>query len=85
MESEYICEITIGKVSPTCSIVLLHHFPMDKIIKWSQEHLDTYVHSASIIIEQHDEKWDELFSFLGCTAVCSVGWESYGYDRCVVS
>jgi hypothetical protein len=85
MEAEYICEITIGKVSPTGSIVLLHHCPIDKIIKWSQEHLDAYVHSANIIIKQRNEKRDELFSFLGCTAVCGVGWESYGYDRCVVS
>jgi hypothetical protein len=36
-EAENMYENTIGKVSPTDSIVL-HHSPIDKIIKWSQEH-----------------------------------------------
>jgi hypothetical protein len=53
-EAEHIYENTIGKVSPTDSIVL-HHSPIDEIIKWSQEHLDAYLASADIIIVQRDE------------------------------
>lgn len=53
-EAENIYENTIGKVSPTDSVVL-HHSPIDEIIKWSQEHLDAYLQSADIIIEQRDE------------------------------
>jgi hypothetical protein len=54
MEAENSYESTIGKVSPTDSIVL-HHSPIDEIIKWSQEHLDAYLASADIIIEQRNE------------------------------
>jgi hypothetical protein len=53
-EAENIYENTIGKVSPTDSIVL-HNSPIDKIIKWSQEHLDAYLALADIIIVQRDE------------------------------
>jgi hypothetical protein len=53
-EAANIYENTIGKVSPTDSIVL-HHSPIDEIIKWSQEHLDAYLASADIIIVQRDE------------------------------
>jgi hypothetical protein len=53
-EAENIYENTIGKVSPTDSIVL-HHSTIDEIIKWSQEHLDAYLASADIIIVQRDE------------------------------
>jgi hypothetical protein len=45
---------TIGKISPTDSIVL-HHTKIEEIIKWNQEHLDAYLQSADIIIEQRDE------------------------------
>jgi hypothetical protein len=72
MEAENIYENTMGKVSPTDSIVL-HHSPIDEIIKWSQEHLDANLALDDIIIVQ-----------LGCIAVCNVGWESYGFDRCSV-
>jgi hypothetical protein len=51
---KHIYENTIGKVSPTDSIVL-HHSPINKIIKWSQEHLDAYLASADIITVQRDE------------------------------
>jgi hypothetical protein len=50
-EAENIYENTIGKVSPTDSIVL-HHSPIDKIIKWSKDRLDPYLASADIIIIQ---------------------------------
>jgi hypothetical protein len=53
-EAENIYENTIGKVSPTDSIVL-HHSPINEIIKWSQEHLDPYLALADIIIVQCDE------------------------------
>jgi hypothetical protein len=54
VEAENIYENTIGKVSPTDNIVL-HHSPIDEIIKWSQEHLDAYLALADIIIIQRDE------------------------------
>jgi hypothetical protein len=53
-EAENIYENTIGKVSPTDSIVL-HHSPIKEIIKWSQEHLDAHLALADIIIVQCDE------------------------------
>jgi hypothetical protein len=53
-EAENIYENTIGEVFPTDSIVL-HHSPIKEIIKWSQEHLDTYLALADIIIVQRDE------------------------------
>jgi hypothetical protein len=45
---------TIGKVSPTDSHAL-HSSRVDEILKWTQEHLDAYLESADIIIEQRDE------------------------------
>jgi hypothetical protein len=32
-----------------------HHSRVETIIKWNQEHLDAYLQSADIIIEQRDE------------------------------
>jgi hypothetical protein len=45
---------TIGKISPTDSIVL-HHKKIKEILKWNQEHLDAHPQLADIIIEQRDE------------------------------
>ena len=45
---------TIGKVSPTDSVVL-HHARIEEILKWTKEHLDAYLASADVIIDQRDE------------------------------
>ena len=45
---------TIGKVSPTDG-VLLHHARIEEILKWRMEHLDAYLASADVIIDQRDE------------------------------
>jgi hypothetical protein len=45
---------TLGKISPTDSFVL-HHSRLEEIIHWNQEHLDAYLNSSDIIIEQRDE------------------------------
>jgi hypothetical protein len=50
-DAEHIYLTTIGKVSPTDSIVL-HHSSIKQKLTWSQEHLDTYLKSADIIIRQ---------------------------------
>jgi hypothetical protein len=39
---------TIGKISPTDSIVL-HHTKIKEILKWIEEHLDAYLQLADII------------------------------------
>jgi hypothetical protein len=54
LEAEHMYQETIGKVSPTDSHVL-HSAHVDKILKWTQEHLDAYLALADIIIVQHDE------------------------------
>jgi hypothetical protein len=53
-EVKHIYLTTIGKVSPTDSIVL-QHSSIEQILTWSQEHLDAYLKSADIIIKQRDE------------------------------
>jgi hypothetical protein len=45
---------TIGKVTPTDSSVL-HHAHIEEILKWTKEHLDAYLASADVIIDQRDE------------------------------
>ena len=50
----HVYQHTIGKISPTDSIVL-HYKKIKEILKWNQEHLDAYLQSADIIIEQRDE------------------------------
>ena len=50
----HVYQQTIGKISPTDSIVL-HHKKIEEILKWNQEHLNAYLQSADIIIEQRDE------------------------------
>jgi hypothetical protein len=46
-------QATIGKVSPTDSVVL-HHVRIDEILKWTKEHLDAYLTSADVIIDQRN-------------------------------
>jgi hypothetical protein len=41
--------------SQTDSVVVLHHTRIDEILKWTKEHLDAYLASADVIIDQHDE------------------------------
>jgi hypothetical protein len=45
---------TIGNVSPSDSVVL-YHARIDEILKWTKEHLDAYLASANVIIDQRDE------------------------------
>jgi hypothetical protein len=47
-------EETIGNVSQTDSVVL-HHARIDEVLKWTMEHLDAYLASADVIIDQRDE------------------------------
>jgi hypothetical protein len=54
-EAAAVYQATIGKVSPTDSIVLVHHARIEEILKWTKEHLDTYLASADVIIDQRDE------------------------------
>jgi hypothetical protein len=54
LAAEHMYQATIGKVSPMDSHVL-HSSCVDKILKWTQKHLDTYLESAGIIIEQRDK------------------------------
>jgi hypothetical protein len=49
-----VYQSTIGKVSQTDSVVL-HHARIEEILKWTKEHLDAYLASAGVIIEQRDE------------------------------
>jgi hypothetical protein len=39
---------------PTDSVVL-HHARIDEILQWTKEHLDAYLTSADVIIDQRDE------------------------------
>jgi hypothetical protein len=51
-------QTTIGHiVSPPedHNIVLHHKRVVDEILKWTKEHLDAYLASADVIIEQCDE------------------------------
>jgi hypothetical protein len=54
LAAEHVYQTTIGKVSLTDSHVL-HSARVDEILKWTQEHLDAYLESADIIIDQRDE------------------------------
>jgi hypothetical protein len=63
--------------------MILHHSPIDEIIKKSQEHLDAYLQSAGHYYQA--AQWAGIFfSYLCCTIECGVGWASYGYGRCSV-
>jgi hypothetical protein len=49
-----VYQATLGNVSPADSVVL-HHARIDEILKWTKEHLDAYLPSAEVIIDQRDE------------------------------
>jgi hypothetical protein len=34
---------------------VLHHARIEEILKWTKEHLDAYLASADVIIDQRDE------------------------------
>jgi hypothetical protein len=53
-EAVSVYQNTIGNVSPTDSSVLHHKRVVDEILKWTKEHLDTYL-ASDVIIEQRDE------------------------------
>jgi hypothetical protein len=53
-EAVAVYHSTIGKVSPTDSVVL-YHARIEEILKWTKEHLDAYLASADVIIDQRDE------------------------------
>jgi hypothetical protein len=53
-EAVAVYQATIGKVSPKDNVVL-HHARIDEILKWTKEHLDAYLASAGVIIDQRDE------------------------------
>jgi hypothetical protein len=49
-------QAALGNVSSSDSVVLVHHARIDKILKWTKEHLDAYLASAAeVIIEQRNE------------------------------
>jgi hypothetical protein len=50
-----VYQATIGKVSPTDSVVVLHHARIDEILKWTKEYLGASLASADVIIDQRDE------------------------------
>jgi hypothetical protein len=50
-----VYQATIGNVSQTDSVVL-HHARIEEILKWTKEHLDAYLTSADVIIDQRDEE-----------------------------
>jgi hypothetical protein len=54
LPSAVVYQSTISKVSPTDSVVL-HHARIEEILKWTKEHLDAYLASADVIIDQLDE------------------------------
>jgi hypothetical protein len=53
-EAVPVYQSTIGNVSQMDSIVL-HHARIEEILKWMKEHLDAYLASADVIIDQRDE------------------------------
>jgi hypothetical protein len=53
-EAVAVYQATIGNVSPSDSVEL-HHARIDEILKWTKEHLDAYLASADVIIDQFDE------------------------------
>jgi hypothetical protein len=55
-EAVAVYQSTIGKVSQEAdSVVLHHHARIEEILKWTKEHLDAYLASADVIIDQRDE------------------------------
>ena len=53
-EAVTVYQAIIGNVSETDRVVL-HHARIDEILKWTKEHLDAYLASADVIIDQCDE------------------------------
>jgi hypothetical protein len=53
-EAVAVYQATIGKVSPMDSVVL-HHARIDEILKCPKEHLDAYLASADVMIDQRNE------------------------------
>jgi hypothetical protein len=51
-EAATVYQDTLGNVSPTDSVVLRHHAHIDDILKWTKEHLDTYLTSEAVLIDQ---------------------------------
>jgi hypothetical protein len=51
-EAVAVYQSTIGKVSQTDSVVLVHHARIEEILKWTKEQLDAYLASADAIIDQ---------------------------------
>ena len=54
MEAVAVYQATIGKVSQMDSTIL-HHSSIAEILNWMKKHLDAYLESAAIIIDQRDE------------------------------
>jgi hypothetical protein len=53
-EAVSVYQATIGKLLPSDSVVL-HHARINEVLKWTKEHLDAYLVSADMIIDQRDE------------------------------
>ena len=53
-EAVAVYQSTIGKVLPTDGVVL-HHARIEEIFNWTKEHLDAYLATADVIIDQRDE------------------------------
>ena len=53
-EAISVYQATLGKVSQSDSLVL-HNSSIALILNWTKEHLDAYLESADVIIEQWDE------------------------------
>jgi hypothetical protein len=53
-KAQSVYQETIGKVSPSDSIVL-HQHSIETILKWTKEHLDAYLTSAAAIIDLREE------------------------------
>jgi len=49
----HVYQTTIGNVTPSDSIVL-HQAHIAEILIWTKEHLDAYLASAEVILDQHE-------------------------------
>jgi hypothetical protein len=58
-----VYQATIGNVSPTDSVVLHHASSIDENLKLTKEHLDAYLASADVIIDQRNEPGKLLSSW----------------------
>jgi hypothetical protein len=65
-EAVAVYQATIGNVSQMDSVVLHHHARIDEILlKWTKEHLDAYLASADVIIDQRERRAGLIFIFPG--------------------